>query len=126
MLKIEDSAREITLEDALKFILKTLIKSRWKSIWRITTNRFWPYSSPKCKTSYKRRVREAEKNRQYEDFIDKQGQILSGIIKRLEYGNVIVDLGKAEGVIKKDELIPREILKTGDRVKAYCYEVRKS
>ena len=71
------------------------------------------------------RVKEAEKNRQYEDFIDKQGQILSGIIKRLEYGNVIVDLGKAEGVIKKDELIPREILKTGDRVKAYCYEVRK-
>ena len=47
------------------------------------------------------RVREAEKNRQYEDFIDKQGQILSGIIKRLEYGNVIIDLGKAEGVIKK-------------------------
>ena len=71
------------------------------------------------------RVREAEKNRQYEDFIDKQSQILSGIIKRLEYGNVIVDLGKAEGVIKKDELIPREILKTGDRVKAYCYEVKK-
>ena len=71
------------------------------------------------------KVREAEKNRQYEDFIDKQGLILSGIIKRLEYGNVIVDLGKAEGVIKKDELIPREILKTGDRVKAYCYEVKK-
>ena len=43
----------------------------------------------------------------------------------MEYGNVIVDLGKAEGVIKKDELIPREILKTGDRVKAYCYEVKK-
>ena len=55
------------------------------------------------------RVKEAEKNRQYDDFIDKQGQILSGIIKRMEYGNVIVDLGKAEGVIKKDELIPREI-----------------
>ena len=50
---------------------------------------------------------------------------MSGIIKRLEYGNVIVDLGKSEAVIKKDELIPREILKTGDRVKAYCYEVRK-
>ena len=71
------------------------------------------------------RVKEAEKNRQYEDFIDKQGQILSGIIKRLEYGNVIIDLGRAEGVIKKDELIPREILKNGDRVKAYCYEVKK-
>ena len=72
------------------------------------------------------KVREAEKNRQFEDFIDKQGQILSGIIKRLEYGNIIVDLGKAEGVIKKDGLIPTgEILKTGDRVKAYCYEVKK-
>ena len=68
------------------------------------------------------KVREAEKNRQFEDFIDKQGLILSGIIKRLEYGNVIMDLGKAEGVIKKDELIP---FKTGDRVKAYCYEVKK-
>ena len=71
------------------------------------------------------RVREAEKNRQYEEFIDKQGLILSGLIKRLEYGNVIVDLGKAEGVIKKDELILRKFLKTGDRVKAYCYEVKK-
>jgi transcription termination/antitermination protein NusA len=71
------------------------------------------------------RVKEAEKNRQFDDFIEKQGQILSGIIKRLEYGNVIMDLGKAEGVIKKDELIPREILKTGDRVKAYCYEVKR-
>ena len=82
-------------------------------------------SQPSAKQVISSRVREAEKNRQYEDFIDKQEQILSGIIKRLEYGNVIVDLGKAEGVIKKDELIPREILKTGDRVKAYCYEVRK-
>ena len=51
------------------------------------------------------KVREAEKNRQYEDFIDKQGLILSGIIKRLEYGNVIMDLGKAEGVIKKVMII---------------------
>ena len=64
------------------------------------------------------RVREAEKNRQYEDFIDKQGQILSGIIKRLEYGNVILDLNRTEAIIRKEELIPREILKTGDRVKA--------
>ena len=57
------------------------------------------------------KVREAEKNRQYEDFIDKQGLILSGIIKRLEYGNVIVDLGRAEGVIKKDELNSKRSIK---------------
>ena len=86
---------------------------------------FGRIAAQSAKQVISQRVREAEKNRQYEDFVDKQEQILSGIIKRLEYGNVIMDLGKAEGVIKKDELIPREILKTGDRVKAYCYEVKK-
>ena len=68
-------------------------------------------------------VRAAERERQYNDFIDKKGEILSGIVKRLEYGSVIIDLNRAESIIKKEELIPREILKTGDRVKAYCYDV---
>ena len=70
-------------------------------------------------------VREAERERQYNDFVDKKDTILSGIIKRIEYGNIIVDLGKAEGIIKKDELIPRENLKAGDRIKAYCFDVRR-
>ena len=68
-------------------------------------------------------VRSAEKERQYNDFIGKKDEILSGIVKRLEYGNVIVDLNRAESIIKKEELIPREVLKTGDRIKAYCYDV---
>ncbi len=68
-------------------------------------------------------VRAAERERQYNDFIEKKDEILSGIIKRLEYGNVIIDLNRAEGIIRKEELIPREILKTGDRIKAYCYDV---
>ena len=68
-------------------------------------------------------VRAAERERQYNDFIDKKDSILSGIVKRLEYGNVIVDLNRAESIIRKEELIPREILKTGDRIKAYCYDV---
>ena len=68
-------------------------------------------------------VRAAEKERQYNDFIDKKGEILSGIVKRLEYGNVIIDLNRSEAIIRKEETIPREILKTGDRVKAYCYDV---
>ncbi len=68
-------------------------------------------------------VRAAERERQYNDFINKKDEILSGIVKRLEYGNVIVDLNRAESIIRKEELIPREILKTGDRIKAYCYDV---
>jgi len=70
-------------------------------------------------------VREAERERQFNDFIDKKDTILSGIIKRLEFGNVIVDLGKTEAIIQKNELIPRENIKTGDRIKAYCYDVRR-
>ena len=123
---VEDPAREITLEDAKKIEVKNdSLKIGDKIFEELPQVDFGRIAAQSAKQVISTRVREAEKNRQYEDFIDKQGQILSGIIKRLEYGNVIVDLGKAEGVIKKDELIPREILKNGDRVKAYCYEVKK-
>ena len=123
---VEDSSKEIILNDAksLDKINKDL-KVGDQIFENLPQIDFGRIAAQSAKQVISLRVKEAEKNRQYEDFIEKQGQILSGIIKRLEYGNVIVDLGKAEGVIKKDELIPREILKTGDRVKAYCYEVKK-
>jgi N utilization substance protein A len=70
-------------------------------------------------------VREAERERQYNDFVEKKDSILSGIVKRLEFGNVIVDLGKAEAIIQKNEMIPRENIKAGDRIKAYCCDVRR-
>ena len=70
-------------------------------------------------------VREAERERQFNDFIDKKDTILSGIVKRLEFGNVIVDLGRTEAIIQKNEMIPRENIKAGDRVKAYCFDVRR-
>ena len=70
-------------------------------------------------------VREAERERQYNDFKDKVDTILSGIVKRLEFGNVIVDLGGTEAIIQKNEMIPRENIKAGDRIKAYCLDVRR-
>ena len=70
-------------------------------------------------------VREAERERQFKDFIDKKDSILSGIVKRLEFGNVIVDLGGTEAIIQKNEMIPRENVKAGDRIKAYCLDVRR-
>jgi len=70
-------------------------------------------------------VREAERERQFNDFIDKKDNILSGIVKRLEFGNIIVDLGRTEAIIQKNEMIPRENIKAGDRVKAYCLDVRR-
>ena len=71
------------------------------------------------------KVREAERDRQYEEYKDRIGEIVNGSVKRVEYGNVIVDLGRGEAIIRRDELIPRELFKYGDRVRAYVYDVRR-
>ena len=68
-------------------------------------------------------IRVAERARQYEEFKDKEGEIVNGLIKRVEYGNVTVDLGRAEAILRRDEQIPRENLRVGDRVRAYIYRV---
>ena len=97
---IEDSARQITLSEAKKINPDNQeLKIGDKIFEELPQIDFGRIAAQSAKQVISSRVREAEKNRQYEDFIDKQGQILSGIIKRLEYGNVIVDLGRAEGVI---------------------------
>ncbi len=71
------------------------------------------------------KVREAERDRQFGEFKDRIGDISNGTVKRVEYGNVIVDLGKAEGIIRRDEMIPRENVRLGDRIRAYIYDVRR-
>ncbi|MBA5776090.1 transcription termination/antitermination protein NusA [Stappia sp. F7233] len=71
------------------------------------------------------KVREAERDRQYDEFKDRIGEIVNGVVKRVEYGNVIVDLGRGEGIVRRDELIPREIFRNGDRIRAYIYDVRR-
>ena len=71
------------------------------------------------------KVREADRARQYEEYKDKVGQIINGQVKRVEYGNVIVDLGRAEAVLKRDQLIRREVMRVGDRVRAYIKEVKE-
>ena len=71
------------------------------------------------------KVREAERDRQYDEFKDRIGEIVNGSVKRIEYGNVIVDLGRGEAIIRRDELIPREAFRNADRVRAYVYDVRR-
>jgi N utilization substance protein A len=71
------------------------------------------------------KVREAEREKQYEEFKDRAGEIVNGVVKRVEYGNVIVDLGRGEGVMRRDQSIPREIFNIGDRIRAYIYDVRR-
>jgi N utilization substance protein A len=73
------------------------------------------------------KIREAERDKQYEVFKDRIGDIINGAVKRVEYGNVVVDLGGAggEAVVRRDELIPREMFRPGDRIRAYVYDVRR-
>jgi transcription termination/antitermination protein NusA len=71
------------------------------------------------------RVREYERKRQYDEFKDRVGEIINGVVKRTEYGNLMVELGKAEALLRRDELIARESFRNGDRVRAYIYDVRE-
>jgi len=70
------------------------------------------------------KVREAERANQYEEFKDRVGEIVNGTVKRVEYGNTIVDLGRGEGVMRRDQSIPREVFNIGDRIRTYIYDVR--
>ena len=71
------------------------------------------------------RVREYERKKQYDEFKDRVGEIVNGLVKRTEYGNLMVELGRAEALLRRDELIPRESFRNGDRVRAYIYDVRE-
>jgi N utilization substance protein A len=71
------------------------------------------------------KVREAERDRQYDEYKDRVGTIINGVVKRVEYGNVIVDVGRGEAIIRRDQMIPREAYRNGDRIRAYVKEVRR-
>lgn len=70
-------------------------------------------------------IREAERDQQFNEFQERVGEVVNGVIKRVEYGNATIDLGRAEAVLRRDETLPREHLKNGDRVRAYIYDVRR-
>lgn len=71
------------------------------------------------------KVREAERERQFEEYKDRVGEVVNGIVKRVEYGNIIVDLGRGEAIVRRDESLPRENFRYGDRIRAYIYDVRR-
>lgn len=71
------------------------------------------------------KVREAERKRQFEEYKDRVAEVVNGLVKRVEFGNVTVDLGRAEAILRRDELLPRESFRQGDRVRAYIFDVRE-
>ena len=123
---VENINTEITHDDAMKLNQDNKGKKVGDEVLQtLPAFDFGRIAAQTAKQVISHNVREAERERQYNDFIDKKDSILSGIVKRLEFGNVIVDLGKTEAIIQKNELIPRENIKASDRIKAYCYDVRR-
>ena len=124
--KPENPNLEISFDDAVKLNVENQSKNIGDEVLQpLPSFDFGRIAAQTAKQVINYNVREAERERQYNDFIDKKDTILSGIVKRLEFGNVIVDLGRTEAIIQKNEMIPRENIKAGDRVKAYCLDVRR-
>ena len=118
----EEQLREILLSDAIK--IKKDAKLNEYIIKDLPPLELGRVAAQNAKGVIIQKVREADKLKQYEEYKDKVGEIAVGIVKRVEFGNYIVDLGKSEAIIKREELISRETFKNGDRVRAYIYEVK--
>jgi N utilization substance protein A len=121
--QVENDSQQITLEDARK--RKPDAKIGDELVEQLPPLDFGRVSAQNAKQVIVQKVREAERDRQYAEYKDKVGEIVNGTVKRVEYGNVIVDLGRAEGIIRRDEMIPRENVRFNDRIRAYVYDVRR-
>jgi len=121
--QVENDATQISLGDAKKrnpaaqvgdFIAEPLPPLEYGRI-----------AAQSAKQVIVQKVREAERDRQYQEYKDRIGDVVNGIVKRVEYGNVVVDLGRGEAIVRRDELLPRETFRNGDRIRAFIYDVRR-
>jgi len=120
---VENDSRELNLADARRKSPAAEVGDTISEV--LPPVDFGRISAQSAKQVIVQKVREAERDKQYDEFKDRVGEILNGTVKRVEYGNVIVDLGKGEAVIRRDELIPREVFRPGDRIRAYLFDVRR-
>ena len=121
--RVENPAVEIALQDAQR-------SNPAAQVGDVIADKLPPFdlgriAAQSAKQVIVQKVREAERDRQYEEFKDRIGQIINGVVKRVEYGNVVVDLGRGEGIVRRDEMIPRETFRPGDRIRAYVFDVRR-
>jgi len=121
--EVENDSTEMSLAEAHQIEPKTELGHVF--VEELPPMEFGRVASQAAKQVITQKVREAERARQYEEYKDRVGEVVNGIIKRVEYGNVIIDLGRAEGIIRRNDGIPRENLMVNDRTRAYIYEVRE-
>ena len=120
---VENPAVEISLKDAMR-------SNPAAQIGDAIADKLPPFTlgriaAQSAKQVIVQKVRDAERDRQYDEFKERIGEVINGVVKRAEYGNVIVDLGRGEGIVRRDDLIPRETFRVGDRIRAYVADVRR-
>ena len=120
---VENSANQISLEDARRANPGAQIGDTIADT--LPPLEYGRIAAQSAKQVIVQKVREAERDRQYQEFKDRIGDIVNGAVKRVEYGSVIVDLGRGEAIIRRDEMLPREVFRNGDRVRAYIFDVRR-
>ncbi len=122
----EKTAQQILLEDAKKkYKKRTDLEVGLEITDELPPIDFGRVAAQTAKQVIVQKVRDYEREHQFDEFKDRIGEIVNGTVKRVEYGNVTVDFGRAEAVIRKDELIPRENFRPGDRIRAYIFDVRR-
>ncbi|ESQ80949.1 transcription termination factor NusA [Asticcacaulis sp. YBE204] len=121
--EIENEYAQRTLTDALAEDKEAFVGKEYAEI--LPPFELGRVQSQMARQVVTHKVREAERDRQYDEFKDRVGEIVNGTVKRVEYGNVIVDLGRGEGIMRRDQSIPREAFQVNDRIRAYIYDVRR-
>ena len=119
--ELEDEATQMSVAEGAKYDLAVGEFHRQP----LPPIEFGRIAAQTAKQVISQKVREAERDRQFEEYKDRVGEIVVGTIKRAESYSITVDLGRAEAVIRREEMIPREILRQGDRVRAYIMDVRR-
>ncbi|MEL6472701.1 MAG: transcription termination factor NusA [Pseudomonadota bacterium] len=121
--EVEEEAQVLRLTEAKKVDANLEIGDELKE--ELPPFDFGRVAAQTAKQVIMQKVRDAERERQYEEYKDRVGEVINGIVKRVEYGHVIVDLGRAEGYIRRNDGIPRENFQPNDRVRAYLYKVSR-
>ena len=120
---VEDENTQLTLRDAKKIDPELEVGSVIKD--PLPPIDFGRIAAQTAKQVIVQKVRDAERERQHDEFKDRVGEVINGVVKRVEYGNVTVDLGRGEATLRREETIPREVFRQGDRVRAYIFDVRR-
>jgi N utilization substance protein A len=120
---VENDSTQISLDDARKRKADAQVGDTF--VENLPPLDFGRVAAQNAKQVIVQKVRDAERERQFAEYKDRVGEISNGTVKRVEYGNVIVDLGRAEGIIRRDEMIPRENVRYGDRIRTFIYDVRR-